>query len=234
MKSFFKRNRIGLVTLTIIFAIVAMAWAGTISQRPYGISTPYWYGYSSGSVASYYLAAPTLSTNDTAVGLAATQTLTNKTLTSPTISGPTISGTAGMASATVSGTLGVTGAATLSGMLNLNGGIDLPITAKTANYTVTAGDAGTIFTNTGATGPVTFVFPEASTVIGQPYRFLVTAAYTMSVDVDDADRIRPTCNAVGDQIQSAGTVGNNLCLMAADATNVVTFGKEVGTWNDAN
>jgi hypothetical protein len=71
----------------IVLAIAAIAYAGTISQQPYGISTPYWYGYSAGSPASYYLAAPTLSANDTACGLAATQTLTNKTLTSPTIDG---------------------------------------------------------------------------------------------------------------------------------------------------
>lgn len=81
-----KRNKILLAALAMLM-IAVIAWAGTISQQPYGISTPYWYGYSSGTPASYYLAAPTLSANDTACGIAATQTLTNKTLTSPVING---------------------------------------------------------------------------------------------------------------------------------------------------
>ena len=74
-----KRTKIiGLITAVLMIA--AVAWAGTISQKPYGIATPYWYGYSSGEPASYYLAMPTLSANDTACGIAATQTLTNKTM----------------------------------------------------------------------------------------------------------------------------------------------------------
>ena len=59
---------------------VGLVQAGGISERPRGVATPYWYNYSSGSPASYYLAAPTLSANDTATGLLATQTLTNKTI----------------------------------------------------------------------------------------------------------------------------------------------------------
>jgi hypothetical protein len=76
-----------------ILSIAAIAWAGTISQQPNGIATPKWYGYSSGAPASYYLAMPTLSANDTACGIAATQTLTNKTLTAPTITGAAIART---------------------------------------------------------------------------------------------------------------------------------------------
>jgi len=86
-----KRFKI-LTAMVCILAFAVIAWAGTISQQPYGISTPYWYGYSSGAPASYYLAMPTLSANDTACGIAVTQTLTNKTLTSPTITSPTITG----------------------------------------------------------------------------------------------------------------------------------------------
>lgn len=81
-------------SLLLLFALALLvaqaAFAETVSVQPYGVSTPYWYGYSAGAKASYYLAAPTLSANDTAVGLAATQTLTGKTLTSPTITSPTI------------------------------------------------------------------------------------------------------------------------------------------------
>lgn len=78
-----KRFKI-MAAIVVILAIAAIAWAGTVSQQPYGIATPKWYGYSSGAPASYYLAAPTLSANDTACGIAATQTLTNKTLSAAT------------------------------------------------------------------------------------------------------------------------------------------------------
>ena len=71
----------------LLVGLIGTAWGVLgLSEHPRGIATPYWYGFSSGAPADYYLAAPTLSANDTAVGLAATQTLTNKTLTSPVIS----------------------------------------------------------------------------------------------------------------------------------------------------
>jgi len=198
--------------LLVVCAIVTFAIAGTISQQPYGISTPYWYGYSSGAPASYYLAAPTLSANDTAVGLAATQTLTNKTLTSPTITGPTLSGT-------------VTGGTFASSTLTaptLNAPIvDLSVTAKTGNYTVTASDAGQVLTNNGATGEITFTLPEASTVVGQRFNFVVVSAYTVNVDVDDADIIVPDTDSAGNKIIAPGTLGQMIGLLALDNTNYV-------------
>jgi len=123
---------------------------------------------------------------------------------------------------------------TVTGLLNLNGGIDLPFTAKTSNYTVTADDAGTIFTNSGATDDVTFAFPEASTILGQPYWFLVVESHTMNVNPDDNDCIKPTCDTDGDQIQNTGTEGNMICLMAYTANTIAVFGKETGTWSDAD
>jgi len=83
-----KKTFLGMLIFLILF--VPLLMAQTISHQPYGISTPKWYGYSSGAPASYYLAAPTLSANDTACGIAATQTLTNKTLTAPTLTTPII------------------------------------------------------------------------------------------------------------------------------------------------
>ena len=83
-----KKTFFGMLIFLILF--VPLLMAQTISHQPYGISTPKWYGYSSGAPASYYLAAPTLSANDTACGIAATQTLTNKTLTAPTLTTPII------------------------------------------------------------------------------------------------------------------------------------------------
>lgn len=80
-----------ILLMAALALLVAPAAAETVNVSPYGLATPYWYGYSAGAVADYYLAAPTLSANDTACGIAATQTLTNKTLTSPTVTGATIS-----------------------------------------------------------------------------------------------------------------------------------------------
>ena len=74
--------------LTVLFSILmvgTLAYAGTVSQKPYGIAFPYWYGYSNGAKSTYYLEHPTLTANDQVVSEDATQTLTNKTLTNPTV-----------------------------------------------------------------------------------------------------------------------------------------------------
>lgn len=86
--------------LLMLLALPTPGMAGTISQQPNGWAFPYWYGYSNGASAAYYLAAPTLSANDTATGIAATQTLTNKTLTSPVINGSTTTSGVGAKAAT--------------------------------------------------------------------------------------------------------------------------------------
>jgi hypothetical protein len=96
---------------------------------------------------------------DTLVGVAATQTLTNKTLTSPTITGGALNGTLGATTpssiaattGTFSSTLGVTGVATLG-----NGAIlGTPASGTVTNLTGTAsininGTVGATTANTGA------------------------------------------------------------------------------------
>ena len=77
-----KLRNFGLIALLVLF-MAPLAWAGTVTEKPYGIATPLIYDYSSGAKGSYYLDIPTLSANDTFCGLTTTQTLTNKTLTSP-------------------------------------------------------------------------------------------------------------------------------------------------------
>lgn len=52
--------------------------------------------------------------------------------------------------------------------------------AKTADYTVVAGDAGTLFTNTGAAGAVVFTLPALAAGLG-PFEFLVTANQNVTV-----------------------------------------------------
>jgi hypothetical protein len=144
------------VALVLIVAALLMgATVMGISQHPRGISSPYWYGYSSGAPASYYLAAPTLSANDTAVGLTATQTLTNKTLTSPVISNLTASKpmfTDASKIPTSSGTMPVDQGGT--GITSYTAG-DLVYASATATLSKLA--KGTAFQtpqmNTGATAP---------------------------------------------------------------------------------
>lgn len=80
------------IIFTCVLVLAGLVWAGAVSVRPYGVATPYWYGYSSGVKSTYYLSHPTLSSNDEACGIATTQTLTNKTLTAPTVTTPTITG----------------------------------------------------------------------------------------------------------------------------------------------
>jgi hypothetical protein len=53
--------------------------------------------------------------------------------------------------------------------------------AKTTAYTVTASDAGSIFTTTGATGSVAFTLPAIATSGGLAFEFMNTVAQTMSV-----------------------------------------------------
>ena len=64
------------------------------------------------------------------------------------------------------------------------------VVAKTANYTINpnADDAGTLFTNAGATGAVTFVLPAPSLrTLGDWYEFLGVADQTITVGVPTAD-----------------------------------------------
>jgi hypothetical protein len=57
------------------------------------------------------------------------------------------------------------------------------IVAKTASYTCAMNDAGTRFTNRGATGPVTFTLPAPATVSpGDRFTFSRTADFNVIVN----------------------------------------------------
>lgn len=58
--------------------------------------------------------------------------------------------------------------------------------AKTANYTVTYADSGSLFSNTGASGAITFTLPTA--IVGMEYRFYVGAAFELRVDPGANDK----------------------------------------------
>jgi hypothetical protein len=116
-----------LAGLLLIVVTVAFAYAAAISERPRGVATPYWYGFSAGAPSSYYLAHPTLSANDTAAGIAATQTLSNKTLASPAITGA-ITGT---------------GVIDATNITNIERSFELPLVAAFLDGTGVIGNDGT-------------------------------------------------------------------------------------------
>lgn len=141
-----------IATALIIGLIVAtVAWAGTVSERPYGIATPKWYSFSAGDKSDYYLEHPTLTGNDQVVTEDATQTLTNKTLTSPTITSPTMSGP------------------TITNLI-------LPAEDTTATNALTAAESGKVIWLNAETEFVT-TLPALSTVsTGVGFKFIVKAA----------------------------------------------------------
>jgi hypothetical protein len=182
-----KRTKITGAILGIL-SIAAIAWAGTISQQPYGISTPYWYGYSSGAPASYYLAMPTLAANDTACGIAATQTLTNKTLTSPTITGGAMSGLTSIAATAIDA--GASGTA---------GSVDVfPSTASKGKIALVAADSAgnttTTITNASQAAARTYTIPDAGAAA---YFVMSTAAQTAAGVLSRADLVENALQPYG-------------------------------------
>jgi hypothetical protein len=55
------------------------------------------------------------------------------------------------------------------------------VQAKTASYTCTAADSGTLFTTTGASGAVTFTLPAVATSAGVWYEFVNTVGQNMVI-----------------------------------------------------
>jgi hypothetical protein len=90
------------------------------------------------------------------VGTSDTQTLANKTLTAPVLSAPSVTGTASLASATLSGTLSVTGASTLAGVAASGN--------ASVGGTLTATGAATLSSTLSVTGAATL--SAALTVAG--------------------------------------------------------------------
>ena len=103
---------------------------------------------------------------------------------------------------------------------------DTPVTVTAATYN------GQILTNSGASGGVVFNLPEASTVIGQSFTFVVVAAQNLDVNPDNGDTILRATNANGDAIRNA-TAGGSVTLTAIDATNWVITAY-YGSWSDVN
>lgn len=75
------------------------------------------------------------------------------------------------------------------------------VKAKTADYTIKAGDFGAIFTNEGATGSVTLTLPAAaSTTIGAWVDVFVVAAQNVIVATATTDTLAVDGDAAADSI----------------------------------
>lgn len=106
------------------------------------------------------------------------------------------------------------------------------LSAKTADYTVTATDAqAKVFHNTGAAGTVIFTLPTASA--GLRVTFIVTAAQILNIKTGTTDTIRVAASvstATTGSVQ-ASTIGNTLTLVCIGTQWVAE--SYVGTWTVA-
>jgi hypothetical protein len=104
-----------------------------------------------------------------------------------------------------------------------------PLVLATAT-TLTAAQCGSTFYNGGA---VEVELPEASTVPGCTYTFVVLNAANFTIDPDAADIIVLLTNSAGDSL-IADAVGETLMVRAVSASQWVTVSTPYGTWTDSN
>ena len=115
-----------------------------------------------------------------------------------------------------------------------NGGYQRTIEAKAADYTLTAGDMGKIFTNRGATGTITFTLPDASgTYNGAHVTILPIVAQKTTVATATADVLITAGDAAADSVtQNAAAIGGMIELFC-DGTSwiAVPLGNTAGGTN---
>lgn len=105
------------------------------------------------------------------------------------------------------------------------------IVAKTASYTITASESGTLFTNRGATAAITFTLPLNSTCpIGTWFEFYGISATGYTVASNPSDTIVTKNDAAADSITMTTT---SLIIGAAvrvvwDGTGWLEYNQSVG------
>lgn len=108
-------------------------------------------------------------------------------------------------------------------------GLQNRITAVSPTLTVT--DCGSTVTNTAAS---TAVLPEASTVLGCRFTFIVGHVSNFGINPADAsDTIVLLTNAAGDSI-IADAIGESVTLEALANDTWAPVGAVQGTWTDSN
>ncbi len=108
----------------------------------------------------------------------------------------------------------------------------LNISAKTANYTIKANDLnGTVFTNRGAAGAVTFTLPDPTAVpVGQFYYFLGVDDQNIVVQTATTDTLLVINDVAADSLamSTAGQKIGGLMMVFCDGTQWVAVGVAVG------
>src|SRR5262245_39272018 len=99
--------------------------------------------------------------------------------------------------------------------------------AKTASYTIKAVQAGTIFTNSGATGAVTFTLPTAKA--GMRFTFIKVAAQNLLVKAAAGNKIAGSAAGKVYQNVTAGDAGTGTLTIFSDGIDWYVLGS-VGTW----
>lgn len=110
-----------------------------------------------------------------------------------------------------------------------SGAISATVTAQaTTPKTLAASESGTIFSNEGATGAITFNLPTA--VANYVYTFIVQDADGINITAAAADTIRfgGTVTATAGTISST-TIGSTITLVAINATEWVATSL-IGSW----
>ena len=98
-----------------------------------------------------------------------------------------------------------------------------PIVTKTADYTVTAADFGSIFTNTGDTGAQVLTLPSAATVANKGIRVASLAAQTITLTPATGEKIFLNGSGVASKYcLIAGTIGNFVELYSDGTDYIVT------------
>ena len=92
------------------------------------------------------------------------------------------------------------------------------LSVQTASYALLPGDAGTSFTNTGASASETFTLPTASP--GYSACFYVDAAQPIVVAADAGHTIRngSSVTSAGGNLTSGSSIGGKVCVKALNAT----------------
>ena len=100
------------------------------------------------------------------------------------------------------------------------GGFLVPCVAKTANYTVLHTDTGTLFTNRGAGGSVTFTLPTPGTEAnGLVYEFETVAAQAIVVSL--TSKLNVHANATATSVTTATTIGQHIRVICDGTTWLV-------------
>lgn len=97
------------------------------------------------------------------------------------------------------------------------------VVTKTADYTVTAADFGSIFTNAGDTGAQVLTLPAAATVANKGIRVASLAAQTITLTPATGEKIFLNGSGVASKYcLIAGTIGNFVELYSDGTDYIVT------------